>query len=119
MFPLNKLPTDLIETIIRIRLDKIGAAAIKIQKYFRSKVEQKNALIRIISDQDYNFEYNYIFTILKMFGRVKWICPQEIKTAIRVSVDCYGHYNKRQSLTVQYARIEELVHETCLFERLY
>lgn len=93
MFPLNKLPNDIIITIIKFGIEKIYYSATRIQRFLRRHIEQKELLTDLLQYSQYEFEFKYTYTILKMFKRLRWLCGKEIETSILIKVDCYYWYD--------------------------
>lgn len=98
MFPLSKLPDDLIEEIIKRRIEQIENAVCKIQKSANNKYKfnQKKLLNNFISGCDkfgwYEFSYNYTCTIIRLYAQIKHRSNKSLTKDVSIKASAYWVY---------------------------
>lgn len=93
MFDLNLLPDDIIDLIVGLRLTRVSESLLLVQRFVRRRLEQRAILLDMLDYSPREFEFCYTHTVLKMFGRLRWLCPEETEELVLVKVDCYFWYD--------------------------
>lgn len=119
MILLNLLPREIIDLIIDFRMKTVNTSLEKIQTFIRNKLEQKKILLDLLDYSQYEFEYNYTYTILNLFKRIRFFCEEEIERLILIKVDCYYWYDydnqKGLYYSLKFNTIKTMLHNLNLY----
>lgn len=119
MILLNLLPREIIDLIIDFRMKTVNTSLEKIQTFIRNKLEQKKILLDLLDYSQYEFEYNYTYTILKIFKRIRFFCEEETERLILIKVDCYYWYDYDNQRDLYYSlkfnTIKTMLHNLNLY----
>lgn len=96
---------------------KVKNSLLTIQRLIRKKIEQKELLRNLLEYSQYEFEFCYTYTIIKMYGRLSWLCGEEIKNLILIKVDCYDWYDYHDKNTIDGNKKSKVI--STLVKKLY